>query len=274
MRRRNIFIVISVCIAVALIAAAVSLHAPQKKTDTPLPQFAGRFVLVSQTPLVSGNKPVFLFIGSEACPYCAAESWAIVSALSTFGQWNNLAPIVSNATDSIPNVPGYTFANASLNARDLVFWEVELNSRSWSQTLQLPNSTEAQLFSKYDPQGKIPFILIGGMYAGLGTFINPVLEEGANWSSVNHSVSAGTGEFAQQVSSEIGNLTSAVKTVISHVSSAHVYSQHMLSGYYAVPCTQKGIYHPFMRIPLHFCPNRFAVIFWDPPFSHILYGRS
>lgn len=222
---RNVLIVV----AVASVAAALSyplFFQAHHSASVSLPPYVGRYALVSQKPLISGGKPVFLFIGSEACPYCAAESWAIVSALSSVGSWEGLAPIISNATDSIPSVPGYTFANASLSSSSLVLWEVELNTRSWAQYLQQPNQTELALWQKLDPNGIIPFILIGGMYLGLGTFINPSLEENAQWNAVYSSVQNETGQFALQVHSEAENITS----VLAVIHRATADAPHLSSG--------------------------------------------
>jgi len=103
----------------------------------------GDFILVSNSILSENGKIVILFIGAEACPFCAAESWSIVSALSQYGTWNGLSPIISNATDSIPKVPGYTFANATLESSQISFVEVELTTTSWDQKLQSLNSSES-----------------------------------------------------------------------------------------------------------------------------------
>ena len=40
---------------------------------------------ISGAALTSGGKPEMLYIGAEYCPYCAAERWAMIVALSRFG---------------------------------------------------------------------------------------------------------------------------------------------------------------------------------------------
>ena len=42
------------------------------------------------SPLSSGGKPEVLYVGTEFCPYCAAESWSLIVALSRFGQFSGL----------------------------------------------------------------------------------------------------------------------------------------------------------------------------------------
>ncbi len=44
------------------------------------------------TPILVGptGKPQFLYIGAEYCPYCAAQRWATIVALSRFGTFSKL----------------------------------------------------------------------------------------------------------------------------------------------------------------------------------------
>ena len=45
---------------------------------------------ISSPSLSLEGKPEVLYIGAEYCPYCAAERWAMVQALSRFGTFSNL----------------------------------------------------------------------------------------------------------------------------------------------------------------------------------------
>ena len=51
---------------------------------------------ISSPSLSLDGKPEVLYIGAEYCPYCAAERWAMVQALSRFGTFSNLHFIHSN----------------------------------------------------------------------------------------------------------------------------------------------------------------------------------
>ena len=51
----------------------------------------------SGTPLTSGGKPEVLFIGAEYCPFCGAQRWAMITALSRFGTFTGLKTIHSLA---------------------------------------------------------------------------------------------------------------------------------------------------------------------------------
>ena len=58
----------------------------------------------SVTPLTNSGKIVIVYVGAEYCPYCAAERWAIVTALETFGTFSGLQPIASAAETGIPSI--------------------------------------------------------------------------------------------------------------------------------------------------------------------------
>jgi hypothetical protein len=74
---------------------------------------------ITGAALTSGGKPEVLYIGAEYCPYCAAERWALIVALSRFGTFSGLAPIRSAAKDGggnaepYPLTPTWTFAKSS-----------------------------------------------------------------------------------------------------------------------------------------------------------------
>ena len=69
-----------------------------------------------QPALASGGKPEVVFMGEESCPYCAAERWALVVALSRFGSFSNLRLIHSSSTDVYPNTPTLSFYNPATPA--------------------------------------------------------------------------------------------------------------------------------------------------------------
>ena len=51
---------------------------------TPLQQVA-----TPGPPLTIDGKPTVVFVSEESCPFCAAERWPLVVALSHFGTWSN-----------------------------------------------------------------------------------------------------------------------------------------------------------------------------------------
>jgi len=53
------------------------------------------------------GKPTFVYIGAQGCPFCAGMRWAIIIALSRFGNFSNLFYDRSATNDG--NVPTFTF---------------------------------------------------------------------------------------------------------------------------------------------------------------------
>src|SRR5579883_612664 len=51
----------------------------------------------AQAPaLTQDGKPEVLYMGAEYCPFCAAERWAMIAALSRFGSFSNLHTTTSS----------------------------------------------------------------------------------------------------------------------------------------------------------------------------------
>ncbi|HSY16362.1 MAG TPA: DUF929 family protein, partial [Jatrophihabitantaceae bacterium] len=64
---------------------------------------------ISAAPLTQDGKPRVLYVGAEYCPYCAAERWAVVVALSRFGTFAGLGQTASSPSDVYPSTATLTF---------------------------------------------------------------------------------------------------------------------------------------------------------------------
>ena len=149
---------------------------------------------ITGPPLTSGGKPEMLYMGAEYCPYCAAERWAMVVALSRFGTFSGLAAIRSAAkngagqAEPYPNTATWTFVNAHFASKYLTFTSVETNTNipdpatGGYTTLQTPTAEQQALISKYDAayNGAIPFIDYGNKYLSVGASYDPGRAEGAD----------------------------------------------------------------------------------------------
>jgi thiol-disulfide isomerase/thioredoxin len=150
----------------------------------------------SSTPLTSGGKPEVLYMGAEYCPYCAAQRWAMINALSRFGTFTGLTTTHSSSTDADPNTPTWTFYKSTYKSNYINFTPVEEttnerqgNSSSTSVpyvTLQTPTSAEQAIGQTYDPQGYIPFIDLGNKYVQVGNLspLTPTMLDGQSWAQV------------------------------------------------------------------------------------------
>jgi thiol-disulfide isomerase/thioredoxin len=188
---------------------------------------SGEFTKVSGSPLTENGKPEMLYIGAEYCPYCAAERWAMIVALSRFGTFSGLTTTHSSSSDAFPNTPTFTFYGSSYTSPYVAFSSVEEtknyrqgNSSSQSVpyvTLQAPTSAQQALITKYDPGtggqgGSIPFIDIGNKYVEIGnlTPYGPQDLQGKTWSQVAAAMKQPSSAIAKGVDGSANYLTAGI----------------------------------------------------------------
>ncbi|MHB1905466.1 MAG: DUF929 family protein [Acidimicrobiales bacterium] len=127
-------------------SSAIGVAPPQVMKKLP-------FVTVTE----NGKKlPEILYVGAEYCPYCAAERWATIIALSRFGTWSGLGNMASYSGDIYPNTPTFTFARARYHSKYVAFRSVEMYTnylnaaKTYYQPFQKLSPEENALFKKYD----------------------------------------------------------------------------------------------------------------------------
>jgi len=153
---------------------------------------------ISGAPLTSGGKPEMLYMGAEYCPYCAAERWSMIVALSRFGTFTGLATTRSaerngaGTAEPFPLTATFTFANASYTSKYLTFTPVEEftnipdKSTGGYTSLMTPTAEQQALIQKYDAanQGAIPFIDYGNKYMSVGASYDPGLLSELSWNDI------------------------------------------------------------------------------------------
>lgn len=140
------------------------------------------------TALTSGGKPVVLYMGANYCPYCAAERWTLVVALSRFGTFGHLRYMESSSTDVFPNTRTFTFYGSTYASPYLVFRPVEMQGRVLTNgtypPLQRPTGEEANFYLQHNAKGVIPFVTVAGKYLWLGAPFSPSLLQGLSWTAI------------------------------------------------------------------------------------------
>ncbi|HEV3381793.1 MAG TPA: DUF929 family protein [Trebonia sp.] len=179
---------------------------------------------ISGTPLTSGGKPEMLYVGAEYCPYCAAERWSIIVALSRFGTFTGLQTTHSAAADGAgtaepyPNTATWTFAHSTFTSDYLTFSPVEIETNVPDKatgaytTLQTPTKAQQALVNKYDAayQDAIPFIDIGNKYLSVGASYDPSVLSGLTWSQIATDLHNPDSPVAKSVLGGANYLTAAI----------------------------------------------------------------
>ena len=165
---------------------------------------------VSGTALTGPNgKPEVFYLGAEYCPYCAAERWSMIIALSRFGTFSGLQTTTSSSTDIYPNTPTFTFRSATFTSQYISFQSVETTDRN-QNTLQTPTTDQSALVTKYDTSGSIPFVDFGNKYAFAGAMYGPDILGGMAWQQVADSLKQPDSAQAKAIVGSANLITAAI----------------------------------------------------------------
>ncbi len=211
----------SVVNAVTNVPDTLLASATVPTSSIPLP------VAVKNTPVLTNNsKPVVLYMGADYCPYCAAQRWPLIVALSKFGTFTNLHTTASSSTDAYPNTQTFSFYGSSYKSNYIDFQSVEMQTNVASSaggytTLQNPNATQQKLFAKYDqpPYAAtatgIPFIDFGNQYIESGPAYSPQILQGLSRASIAGSLTI-SGAVTSQAILASANLIISTICKIDH----------------------------------------------------------
>jgi Domain of unknown function (DUF929) len=182
------------------------------------------------TPLTSGGKPEMVYEGAEYCPYCAAERWAMIVALSRFGTFSGLQTIRSasqnggGTAEPYPATPTWTFAHATYTSKYLTFTPVEAytnipdTSTGFYTTLQKPTAAQTALLTKYDAPpyvssadaGSIPFVDFGNKSLIIGASYNPGILSNLSWNQIAADLSNPSSSVAKSIDGVANYMTAAI----------------------------------------------------------------
>jgi hypothetical protein len=135
------------------------------------------------TALTYDGKPGILYYGAEYCPYCAAERWPFVQALSRFGTWTGLDETTSSSTDVHPNTATFSFLNAKFTSQYLSLQTVESENNKGA-TLQKATDAQNAVVAKYDSAGSIPFISFGNRWIINGATYDSTALDGKSFDEI------------------------------------------------------------------------------------------
>jgi thiol-disulfide isomerase/thioredoxin len=173
----------------------------------------GGLTHIGGTTLTQGGKPVVLYIGAEYCPFCAAERWPLVAALSRFGTFTDLGATHSATNDVYPNTATFSFHGARYSSKYVALQTVELyGNRPVNGSyppLEIPTAQQNALIRKYDPKGTIPFIYFG-TYLQTDASYNPQILAGMTMEQVGRAVGDTNTDQSVAILGSANQLTAAI----------------------------------------------------------------
>jgi len=173
------------------------------------------------TALTQDGKPQVLYVGAEYCPFCAAQRWPVVVALSRFGDWKGLGGSESAGDDVYPRTKTLTFHGATYTSDYLAFTGVETATNQKVggsyQKLDELGAADAQTFAAYarppfvsGPAGSIPFLSLGGQFVLGGSQYVPDVLAGQSRTDIATSLDDPTSPTAKAVNGSANVLTAAL----------------------------------------------------------------
>jgi Domain of unknown function (DUF929) len=176
-----------------------------------------------QRPLRQGGLPVMLYVGAEYCPFCAAERWAMVMALSKFGSFSNVGTTSSSTADFAPDTPTFTFYKSTYKSNYLVFQPYELatnmpaaagsqcNVGGYACLDTSISKTDYDIFENVGG-GSFPFMDFGNLVAqsGAGFEQQPLALQGLDWDQVASQLYESNSAVAQAEDGSANYLTAAI----------------------------------------------------------------
>ena len=163
----------------------------------------------------AGGKPQVLYIGAEYCPFCAAQRWPLIQALSRFGTFTGLSTTRSAADDVHPNTPSFTFHGATYSSDYLTFTARELytNKRQGGgyAPLDKASADEMALLQRYG--GSFPLLDFGGRFVQVGASYDIGLLHEMEWEQIAAALADPKTQLAQGIDGTANVITASLCTL-------------------------------------------------------------
>jgi Domain of unknown function (DUF929) len=173
-------------------------------------------------PLSIGSKPAIVFISEESCPFCAAERWPLVVALSHFGIWTHLGSTRSSATDVYPNTATLSFRAARYRSTELTVRTTELTDDA-DRPLQAQTPLDTRLIDTYDvppyvnsadQSGAVPSLDIANRYIMVGAQYTPRLLAGLSAAQIASQLTYPTSPVARTIDGSARVIIAAIDQIL------------------------------------------------------------
>lgn len=182
---------------------------------------------LTDTSSTGATLPEVLYVGAEYCPFCAAQRWPTIIALSRFGTFTGLGNMTSSSIDSFPNTPTFTFVKAKYSSKYLVFKSVEEYTNisdaatDFYTPLQKATAAETANFKKYDTStyipgetseedGSIPYITMGNEFLVSGASYTPATLQNLSRNTIAAGLDDATNPVTQAIITSANYQTAAL----------------------------------------------------------------
>ena len=202
-----------VAAATSVPASAFSQIGYDPTTPSPAP-------IKESASLTSAGLPEVLYMGADYCPFCAAQRWALVSALSRFGTFSNLGATSSASNDVYPNTQTFSFYGATYTSKYISFVGVELQTNIPSNgsytPLDKPTAQQNKLIATWDVppytpnSGGIPFVDFANKFVLGGAGYNPSIINGLSLQTIAGSLSNTSSTPAKAILGTANMITATV----------------------------------------------------------------
>ena len=185
-------------------------------------------VVPAGPPLTIDRKLAIVFVSEESCPFCAAERWPLVVALSHFGIWTDLGATRSSATDVYPNTATFSFRAAHYSSDEIALRTTEL-ADTLGKPLQPATPLDAKLINTYDvppfvnsadQSGAVPFLDIGNRYVLAGAQYNPQVLAGLSAAQIASQLRNPSSPVARAIDGSAKVIVTAIEQVLRDTSPA------------------------------------------------------
>ena len=195
--------------------------------DAPQSGIVTNVTAVNNPALTADGKPELLFIGAEFCPHCAAERWAVYTALSKFGTFSPEPGRIHSAVDD-GDVPTLTFYGTTYTSPYLTFTPVEVYTNKPSAnggytTLQTPTKAQAALWDASN-NGGFPFLDLGGKHILESAQYLYTPLQGLTFSDVAAQVGNNSTQIGADIDASAGILIKTICNSMTHDQPASVCS--------------------------------------------------
>ena len=182
--------------------------------------------------------PSIVYVGAEYCPYCAAQRWSTIIALSRFGTFSNLGFTQSGAADVYPNTKTFTFRQSSYKSSYLAFTSIETftnipdTATNFYYPLQKLTAAQTALLKKYDTMkyipsftstqenGSIPFIDMGNKFLVAGASFTPATLAGLTQGQIASALSDPTNPVTQAIIASANEQSAAFCSLTNNMPAA------------------------------------------------------